>query len=273
MTVKIEIICIGDELLAGITVNSNAHWLASRIAELGATTTRIVVIGDAITEIASAIQDSLKRKPALLITTGGLGATHDDVTLEGVAVAFGRKTTLDQTAVRMLKKSYARRGLKYQLTKSRLKMATIPEGSSAIQNPVGSAPAVSLTFGSTEIFCLQGVPSEMKAIFKKNIVRVIRKAVGPFTRMEQNYEVEGITEAMLAPALTAIVDSVPKESMYLKTHPRGYVAKKPRLRIQIVCRGPTKTQVDRLLKKISIQVIEQVSLLQGRIHQGYQSRD
>lgn len=264
-SMTIELICVGDELLSGITLNTNAHWLASEIARLGATLNRISVVGDSIKAIASDLSETLARKPDMIIVTGGLGATYDDLTLEGVAAARGKRTRLDPRAVSMLRKSYARRGLNYKLDSVRLKMATIPEGATPIQNPVGSAPAVRLRAGRTEIFCLQGVPSEMQAIFTKHIAPIVRKSIGPFTVLEENYEVEGISEAMIAPSLTRLVNSVPKHELYLKTHPRGYVGTMPRLRIQILCRGKDAKVVRKTLKEISASILKQVSEIGGRV--------
>src|SRR4051794_1277009 len=138
----LEVLCIGTELLSGITLNTNAYWLCSEITTVGGIVTRVTVVNDDLSEISSAVKESLARKPNILITTGGLGATYDDMTLEGVATAFRKKVVLDSRAIEMLKKSYARRKLRYELTESRLKMATIPEGSTPIQNPIGSAPAI-----------------------------------------------------------------------------------------------------------------------------------
>src|SRR5262245_28954179 len=159
----VEILCVGNELLAGITLNTNAHWLAGQIACVGGTISRVTVVRDELDEISTAVNESLERKPGILLMTGGLGATYDDLTLEGVAGALNKKIILDERAVRMIAKSYAFRKLHYELTKERLKMARIPEGSIPIQNFVGSAPAVMVQAGRTKIFCLQGVPSEMKA--------------------------------------------------------------------------------------------------------------
>ena len=111
----IEILCVGNELLYGITLNSNAHWLAAEIANAGGTVKRITVVSDDLFEISTALKESLARKPAILVTTGGLGATYDDLTLEGVALALGKKVALDSHAVGMLKASYARRKLNYEL--------------------------------------------------------------------------------------------------------------------------------------------------------------
>src|SRR6185436_17275580 len=120
----------------------------------------------------------------------------------------------------------------------RLKMAAIPEGSTPIQSLLGSAPAVRVQAGDSEIFCLQGVPSEMKAIFEKNIFPIIKEKVGSFVMQEINYNVRGVTEATFAPTLLRIVGSYPRDSIYLKTHPQGYYRNKtPQIRIQLISRG------------------------------------
>ncbi|MGI0019135.1 MAG: competence/damage-inducible protein A, partial [Nitrososphaera sp.] len=216
----VEILCVGNELLSGITLNTNAHWLAAQTAGAGGTINRITVVGDDLYSISTAVKEALARKPAILITTGGLGATYDDMTLEGVAGALGRQVILDKRAVRMLKDSYSRRNLHYRINRVRLKMATIPEGSTPIENPVGTAPSVVIDAG-TEVFCVPGVPAEMKAVFKKHVLPLIKEGVGAFASREANYMVSGVSEAMIAPALKKIVASNPAPAVYLKTHPQG----------------------------------------------------
>ena len=262
----IEILCVGNELLSGITLNSNAHWLAAQIASVGGKVKRVTVVGDDLYEISAAVNESLARKPAILITTGGLGATYDDLTLEGVAIALGKKVVLDVRAVNMLKKSYAVRGLDYELTEARLKMARIPEGSTPMQNLLGSAPGVLVQAGDTRIFCLQGVPPEMKAIFERRIMPLIKEGVGRFVAQEINYSVRGVTEAMMAPALARIVGSHPRDAIYLKTHPRGYYRKKtPQIRIQLISRGSDRKEVKKRLGAIAKIIEAEVAALGGRI--------
>ncbi len=87
MTHHIEIICIGNELLIGKIANTNAQWLAKRITTTGLNVTRITIASDDITEISKIVKEALNRKPKILITTGGLGPTFDDKTLEGIAKA------------------------------------------------------------------------------------------------------------------------------------------------------------------------------------------
>lgn len=261
----IEVLCVGNELLSGITLNTNAHWLACQIAGAGGTVTRVTVVRDDLAEISTAIKESLARKPDILIMTGGLGATYDDLTFEGVALALGKKVVLDDRAVEMIRKSYAVRKLDYQLTKERLKMARIPESSTPIQNLVGSAPAIMEQVGRTKIFCLQGVPSEMKVIFGKHIVPLIKEGVGRFVAKEINYNVRGVTEAMIAPALARIVGLYPRDAIYLKTHPRGYYRKTPQMRVQLISRGSDEKEVKKRLGAIAKIIEKEVTELGGRI--------
>jgi nicotinamide-nucleotide amidase len=262
----IEVLCVGNELLSGITLNSNAHWLAERIAAFGGALKRVTVVGDDLEEISAAVRESLARNPGILITTGGLGATYDDLTLEGVAIALGKKVTLDDRAVEMLKKSYSVRKLNYELTEARLKMAKIPEGSTPLQNLLGSAPGVFMQAGGTKIFCLQGVPSEMKAIFEEHVLPLVKEGVGRFVALEINYSVRGVTEAMIAPALLKIVGSHPRDAIYLKTHPRGYYRKKtPQIRIQLISRGSDRKEVKKRLDAIAKVIEREVAALGGRI--------
>jgi nicotinamide-nucleotide amidase len=152
------------------------------------------------------------------------------------------------------------------LTEARLKMATIPKGSTPIQNPVGSAPAVMEKSGKTKIFCLPGVPSEMQAIFEQNIMHLLKKGIGRFVAKEVNYNVRGITEAMIAPALGKIVESYPQQAIYLKTHPQGYLRKKiPRIRVQMISRGSNEREVKSRLGSISSAIEKEVAMLGGRI--------
>ncbi len=257
----IEILCVGNELLSGTTLNTNGHWLAGKIAKAGGTVGRVTVVRDELGVISSAVNESLARKPGLLVITGGLGATYDDITLEGVAMALGRKVILDKRAVQMLKNSYAQRGLHYRINKVRLKMATIPEGSTPIENTVGSAPSVMVG----NIFCLPGVPREMKAVFESHILPVIKERVGRFVSREANYRVRGVSEAMIAPALSKVVRANP-DGIYLKTHPKGYFKKTtPQIRIQLVCKGDDAKKVKARLDEISAQLLREIKMLGGRI--------
>ncbi|HDD66195.1 MAG TPA: hypothetical protein ENG52_01050, partial [Nitrososphaeria archaeon] len=101
-----DIISIGYELLDGRVLNTNARWLAEQISGLGGRVCRIVAVGDDVDEISSVIRDSLRRGIDWIITSGGLGPTYDDVTLQGVAKAVKRKLVQNRRAVEMLRERY-----------------------------------------------------------------------------------------------------------------------------------------------------------------------
>jgi molybdenum cofactor synthesis domain-containing protein len=262
----IEILSVGNELLSGITINTNAHWISQKITEVGGFVKRITVIRDDINEISLAVKESIARKPNWLIISGGLGPTYDDKTLQGVALGLGVELVLDNTAIEMLRKSYARHSVNYELNEVRLKMARIPMGSIPIQNPVGNAPSVLVDNAKTKIVCLPGVPKEMQTIFLENILPQIKKIIGDFHTAESNYEIIGITEAMLAPTLSKIVESNPPDLIYLKTHPQGYTSNNtPRLRLQILSKGKDKSEVERRYNTISNMLVEEIHRLGGKI--------
>lgn len=271
-----EILCVGNELLSGITINMNAYWLSKKITEVGGSVKRITVIRDDVDEISFAVTDSIARKPDWLIISGGLGPTYDDKTLQGVASGLRLELELDNMALDMLKESYSRQSMNHELNEIRLKMAKIPVGSNPIQNPVGSAPSVLIKTDETKIVCLPGVPKEMEAIFLESILPQMKKIVGDFHIIESSYETIGVSEAMLAPTLSEIVESNPHDSIYLKTHPLGLVPltnhiyasdsnNAPRMRVQIISKGNDKAEVQRRFDNISKILLEEISRLKGKI--------
>lgn len=270
-----EVLCVGNELLSGITINMNAYLLSKKITEIGGSVRRITVIRDDVDEISLAVRDSIARKPDWLIISGGLGPTYDDKTLQGVASGLRLELELDNIALDMLKKSYSRQSMNYELNEIRLKMAKIPVGSNPIQNPIGSAPSVLIDTDETKIVCLPGVPKEMEAIFLESILPQMKKIVGDFHIVESSYETIGVSEAMLAPILSDIVESNPHDSIYLKTHPLGVAritkhiyasdSNAPRMRVQIISKGNDKAEVQRRFDNISKILLQEISRLKGKI--------
>lgn len=262
---SVEILCIGNELLSGITLNTNAHWISKKITKIGGFVRRVTVIRDDIDEINLTLIDCLKRKPNWIIVCGGLGPTYDDKTLFGIGKALKKRLILSNVALEMVKKSYSDRHQKMKINNARLKMAIIPKGSTPVQNPVGNAPAVLISVDKTRIMCLPGVPNEMKGIVTRNILPQIKQEIGNFTVREINYYVQGISEAMISSRLTKIVASAPKDKLYLKTHPQGYVDNIPTIRIQLVSKGFKIEEVKHLLDKVSKQLLAVIRKNNGEI--------
>ena len=230
---QIEIICVGNELLIGKIVNTNAHWLAKRATSLGMTVKRVTAVSDDVAEIATVVRESLKRKPKLIITTGGLGPTFDDRTLEGIAKALNRELELNQKALGMFSKkyeTYAKEGKieEVELTPPRVKMAKLPEGSKPLPNPVGTAPGVETKVGGTFLIALPGVPSEMDAIFEESVAPLIKKEAGVTVFFERSVFADGIMESALAPLIDEVMHD--NSCVYIKSHPKGQ-EKKPHLEV------------------------------------------
>jgi len=220
---NIELISIGNELLIGKILNTNAHWLAKRVTSLGLSVRRITVVGDDLDEISSAIREAIQRRPAFIITTGGLGPTFDDKTLEGVARAIGRGLKENKEALEMIKKKYEQyvaegRMKKLELTPYRVKMATLPEGSKPLPNPVGTAPGVLVEYEGVTLIMLPGVPEEMMAIFDESVVPLLRKVAGDITFYEASLDIRGIPESDLAPLIEQVMHENPY--VYIKSHPK-----------------------------------------------------
>jgi molybdenum cofactor synthesis domain-containing protein len=227
----VEIISVGNELLLGNTVNTNAAWIATQVTSVGAHVSRITTIGDNLRDISVALNESLRRKPSFLIITGGIGPTFDDMTFKGVAKGLERRLKLNSNALGLIRSHYARRfkGRTMRLTGPRLKMARIPEGSTPIHNPVGTAPAVTLTVNHTQIFCLPGVPSEAKAIFQESIADKIRVKAKGTSYVERWFKISGIMESSLAPIIDRVMSHTP--TIYIKSHPRGIENNRPQIEL------------------------------------------
>ena len=102
MNLELEIICIGNELLIGKTMNTNGYWLAKRSTLLGMNVKRIIIVGDYVEEISNVLKETLNRKPRFIIITGGLGPTFDDKTLEGIANVLNLQLDINEKALKIL---------------------------------------------------------------------------------------------------------------------------------------------------------------------------
>jgi molybdenum cofactor synthesis domain-containing protein len=224
MVCYVELLCVGNELLIGKVLNSNAQWIGDRVTRLAGVVRRITAVGDDVEEISSAVKEALTRKPNFVITTGGLGPTFDDKTLQGIAIAVNRPLKVNDQALKMVEEKYrlayeSGRLKKVEITQYRLKMATLPDGAIPLNNPIGTAPGVLFQGDGTAIVSLPGVPAEMKAIFEESVVPLIRKASGGLTFYEKSLIVTRIIESDLAP----IIDEVMRDNsyVYIKSHPSG----------------------------------------------------
>ena len=267
MDQSVEIICVGNELLIGKTLNTNAQWLTKRITTLGLTTRRITVVGDDIDEISGVIQEAVQRSPRFLLTTGGLGPTFDDKTLEGLAKALGRRIEVNEEALKMVKEkylSYVQEGRMEvaELTPHRVKMAKLPEGSGPLYNQVGTAPAVVAEHENVTIIALPGVPSEMKSIFDESVASVLKKAAHGVTFFETSIEATKVIESEMAPLIDKVMHSNPH--VYIKSHPKG-AERVPRIEFHLSTTAKDSSTARKHVSNALIQLTELIQEKGGKI--------
>jgi len=237
--VNVSSLCVGKELLIGKTVNTNAYWIGRRLLAAGIMLDRILTVTDSLPEISSGLTELLSRKPDFVIVVGGLGPTPDDMTLRGVALALGRRVRSNGDALRMIKAHYVGRGLGgIEMTPARRKMAMLPEGSRPVVNGLGTAPGVRIESSGTAIFCLPGVPAEMRMIFRQSVEREIRAKVGPLYPSRATMHLEGVFESVLTPSIAEAMRKYP--SAYIKSHPRGLKNGKSRVELDVVVTHQSK---------------------------------
>ncbi len=151
------LVLIGNELLSGRTRDANLAYIGEGLAEIGIPLVEARVIPD-LTEVIAATVNEMRARVTYLFTTGGIGPTHDDITAESIAKAFGVAHKLDDRAVALLQAHYP----PGELNPARLRMATLPEGCTLIENPVSKAPG----FQIGNVYVMAGIPKIMQAMFQ-----------------------------------------------------------------------------------------------------------
>jgi nicotinamide-nucleotide amidase len=263
LTSQIEIICVGNELLIGKIVNTNAQWLAKRITTMGLNVGRMTVVSDDVTEISKVIKEAIRRKPQMLITTGGLGPTFDDKTLGGIAKALNQRLRVDAEAKKMITERYrhylqeGRIEEEIDLTPPRIKMATLPEDAKPLHNPIGTAPGVLIKHNDATIIALPGVPSEMEAIFDESIQPMLKEMAGGSTFYEASIMVDGIMESDMAPLIDKTMHDNPY--IYIKSHPGHRGEGKPHLELHL---STTAQDLDTAKKRVTKAFIQVTELIQ-----------
>jgi nicotinamide-nucleotide amidase len=162
-----EIVTIGTELLLGQIEDTNTSYLAREMGKIGVEVRYRTAVGDRLEEIVHVLRNALSRCD-LVITTGGLGPTLDDLTREAVAAVAGVGLEFRQDLMDQIEVMFRRAG--YRMPENNRRQAFIPAGSHAIENPVGTAPAFMAVVDGKPVICLPGVPRELKHLFKTEVI-------------------------------------------------------------------------------------------------------
>lgn len=212
-----EIITIGDEILIGQTVDTNSAWISSRLNLLGVTVARITSIADRREEIIAALDEALGRSDMVLMT-GGLGPTSDDITKETLAEYFGSKLVTDQGVLQEVTERLRLRNL--EMNENNRRQANVPENCTVLANRAGTAPGMMFARGEKRVISMPGVPSEMKYIMTEHILPMISMRAGRNVIIHKNIMTYGTFEAKLAERLQNFERELPPDIRiaYLPSH-------------------------------------------------------
>ena len=209
----IELFSIGTELVLGQIQDTNAHWIAQQILQIGGELRRVTMLRDNAEEMSEALESAVKRETSLILTTGGLGPTPDDMTVAVIASLIGTKSIVSEETLTDFRR---RREMSENdpLNEALTKMATIPESATVLQNPAGWAPCISVEHQNTTLMMMPGPPREMKAIFENYIQPLIAERYRAEITTARVYV--SMFEAEVSPLMQKVMERHP--DVYLKAY-------------------------------------------------------
>jgi nicotinamide-nucleotide amidase len=205
---SVEIITIGDEILIGQTVDTNSAWMGTELNLMGIRINRITSVSDNKDEIISSLNEALSRAEVVLIT-GGLGPTSDDITKDTLAVYFGGKLVMDNEVLENITERLRRRNL--QMNENNRRQAMVPDNCKVLKNLTGTAPGMLFEKSGKMVVSMPGVPHEMKHIMKEHVLPLLAGRLPAGVIVHKNIMTYGVAEAMLAERLATFENELPGE--------------------------------------------------------------
>lgn len=203
-SIIVEIISIGNELLSGLTVNTNASWIARKLCKAGFTVGWITTISDHRVEIFDALSKAGERAH-LVISTGGLGPTPDDLTKNSICDYFDDRLVLHAETLSHIKKLFE--GRKLRMPSTNRQQAMVPENAIVIHNPFGTAPGLRMEKEKTVFYFVPGVPFEMKNMIENHILAEIHRQFKPVQPIQLLFRTTGIAESRLNELVSPVLKS------------------------------------------------------------------
>lgn len=241
---KAEILCVGTELLLGDIVNTNAQYLSSRLADLGISIYHQSVVGDNVERLKKEFEEAFSRAD-LVITTGGLGPTPDDLTKETGAEYFNKKMLLDQDSLDKLNSYFIKNG-KGDLKGNNIKQAYFPEGSVVFPNNHGTAPGCAIDENGKVLIVLPGPPREMKPMFEESVVPFLKK-YSKYVLKSKVLKICGIGEGIMAEKIANIINN--------STNPTvAPYAKEWEVTLRITSKANSEEEASKLIEPVEMQI-------------------
>jgi len=240
-----EIICIGTELLLGHIVNTNTSFLSQKLAEAGIDVYHHIAVGDNHARLIAAFRQALSRAD-IVITSGGLGPTVDDITIETLASLIGRKLILNKMLLKDVKEYFISKKIKFP--KESIRQAYIPEGVKWVHNNVGTAPGIIAEYADKVIICLPGPPREIEPMFVKELVPYLKK------RLAANWVIKSRT-IKIAGSAESQVDGKVRDLLNLKPPTTvGIYAKLGQVDLKIMSKARSDRKANIAISKIERKI-------------------
>lgn len=236
---NIEIINIGDELLIGQVVNTNASFIAQELNKVGLNVVRITTIADDVNEIELSVSSALENSDSVIIT-GGLGPTKDDITKYTLAKLFESEMVEDEVVLDNIKKIFDHRG--YVLTPTNRLQAQVPKKCKVIENLVGTAPGMCFQKDNKLVFSMPGVPFEMKQMLTKHVIPILLSHYKPSAIFHKTIITQGVGESFLSDKIEEFELALPK---FIKL---AYLPGPNLLRLRLSARGEDQKEVKQELE-------------------------
>ena len=248
-----ELITIGDELLLGFTVDTNAAHIARTLAAAGVEIVRRTTVGDEAAAIAIAVREALERTGAV-ITTGGLGPTSDDLTKPAIAGIFGRQMRLDENIATELERRWKARFPKSGFPATNRSQAEIPDGARVLPNRHGSAPGIWLEDERGRwVAMIPGVPREMRGILADELLPAIRaRAESESAVLSRTLRTTGIAESAIADLLGPHFLGEPGSE--LGSLPLAYLPGPMGVDLRVTAKGMTRDRATGLLEAAMVKL-------------------
>jgi nicotinamide-nucleotide amidase len=243
-TLTAEIIAIGSELLAPDRTDTNSLWLTEKLNSIGIEVKLKTIVGDDDSRLEETIKDAVKRS-RVVITTGGLGPTEDDITRKVTARALGRRLFLDEAVLEEIRKRFQSFGLTMPERNSR--QAMVIEGAGVLDNPNGTAPGLFMEHDDTSIALLPGPPREMRPMFENHVQPRLESKAGYLRVVRRVLRVAGMGESAVDERIAPIYTRY--------TNPQTTILfNQSEIEVQLTARGRTEADAETLLDKVSAEL-------------------
>jgi len=247
---RAEIVGIGTEILLGQIANTNAQHISQRLADIGVDVVHHQVVGDNVGRIAGAIELALSRAD-IVILTGGLGPTGDDITREGIAEAFGVKLERQQEIEVFLREKFERLGR--EMPESNLVQALIPEGARYILPERGTAPGLVIEREGVRLYAVPGVPAEMREMLEGVILPELVEELGPAGIVSRVLKVVGVPEARVGELLDDLFRSLENPTV-------AYLASAGEVRVRLTAKAENEEEARRLISPVEEEIRERLGV-------------